>query len=556
MSQTNGHTPQPTSYRRQVREAEARLRLKEIEREERLLESWGGFSGMGMGWGQPWPQAFGIPGPLGPDARISWGGIGGRIDARRDGADRPTFWNEQQLHEYRGLARSLADSNPLAQGALESLADYTVRTGFQYQAHPGKRFLRDPQAVELAEQVQQFVEELIGLNTVGETDDGLTWADREWEAVLASARDGEVFFRVFDQGDGTSVIRSVLPEQVLQPLGSPPDWMFGKQSAPGDIERTLKYAVSYGDPADWEEVPADEMAHLKLNVDSTIKRGLSDFFSTGQAFEEAWQLLRAMRLSGKAQAGIAWIEEHPGATQDSLAALAGKTRVLNPPNIIDPLSGRDVNYQSDQPGRRLLVGGGRKYQSAPLAANTSNHISIFGACLRALGARWRMPEYMISGDSSNANYASTLVSGSPFVTRTECRQAKYGRLFVRVLWIAIRNAARAGRFVVGGHTFAYEEISRFVDITPTPPAVAIADKAVEAQVDSQDIQNGVMSLQTRRSRRGLDDDTERRNLLEEPPTRVAGRVTDLNAQGDPATPGQQGGRQEGRGPFFPRLAGG
>ena len=51
------------------------------------------------------------------------------------------------------------------------------------------------------------------------------------------------------------------------------------------------------------------------------------------------------------------------------------------------------------------------------------HVQIVQAGLRALGNRWDMPEYMISGDSSNANYASTLVSGAPFVTGIEWEQS-------------------------------------------------------------------------------------------------------------------------------------
>ena len=76
-----------------------------------------------------------------------------------------------------------------------------------------------------------------------------------------------------------------------------------------------------------------------------------------------------------------------------------------------PVSGRRMDYQTFEPGTVVRMGKNKNYLAPPLAGNTSNFTLIVQACLRSVGCRWNMPEYMISGDASNANYSSTLVSG-------------------------------------------------------------------------------------------------------------------------------------------------
>jgi hypothetical protein len=136
---------------------------------------------------------------------------------------------------------------------------------------------------------------------------------------------------------------------------------------------------------------------------------------------------------------------------------------------------------------------------------------------------------MISSDASNANFASTLVAGGPFVIAVEAEQDVYRRYFLRVLWQAVGHACKCGRFQVNGHVFDnFAELQKLVDINATPPQVAIANKKEEADIDSIDMQNNVLSIQTRRARRGLDNDQEDQNLAKKP--LAAGKSTGLDPQ--------------------------
>jgi hypothetical protein len=513
MSATNGTAGQPPLSYREVREqlriarAQAEIRRLQIETQllgqalPRLQESFlPSYTGVGFGELVDPMDAY-------RDAdQLRAFPIGARND-RQDGRNRPFVFTDLDLDLARGLGRWLTTRNGLAIGAVSTIRDYTIKTGYTYEAQPARRYATDRIARALAEQVQDVIDEFSDLNAMPR---------RERSACWRAVRDGEVFWRHFDQRDGRTLVRFIEPEQIRQPLGSPPHWLFGIETDPDDIEMPLTYAVSYGNPEDWEPVPAGDVCHLKRNVDECVKRGLSDFFSTGDALDGTWKMLRNMVATGGVQAAIAWIEQFSQATQASVQSHVQAVRDQGRTYYPQAITGREVNYQRFEPGTVVKTGPGREYKPAPLAANTTQHIGIVQAALRSIGARWRMPEYMISGDASNANFASTLVAGSPFVNAVEGEQPDFGDFFLRSRWIAVRNAARAGRFHVGGRVFSEREVQEYVDIHVTPPAVAIANKAEEAAIDHADMDRGVMSVQTRRAKLGLDDAKERQGLQEEP----------------------------------------
>lgn len=545
MAPTNGyHRDDYPTLQRKLKEARARQRLARLEAETQLLEGWGAEPGLGFptSWFDPFDLARFGWGVGGTAAGGAWNA--GSPAARQDGGNHPFFWTETDLERSRGLARWLATCNLWATATLNDLTNYAIKLGFTYEAQPKKRWAGDPVVKELSLAVQDV------LDTFAETN-RLPQVERE--AFWWSRPDGECIYRFFDQRDGTTLIRPVLPEQLRQPLGSPPECSYGIETDPRDILSLRAFYLDYHGNSpdqyaqgDFEEVPAEEIAYLKLNVHSTVKRGLSDFFCCAPAFDELDKLLRNMRITAGVQSAVAHYEKFTNLTSDALSQFAGKRKDLNRPQFQHPISGRDVPYEHHEPGQVRLINGNREFIPPPLAQNTTNHISILQAATRTLGRRWSMPEYMASGDASNANYSSTLVAGSPFVNEIECEQDRYRAYFLDWRWIAVRNAARAGLFTIGTRRFSFEEIRKLVDLHATPPQVAIANKQAEAAVDHQDLAARVTSLQALRAKRGLDNDKIRQDLAEEPPTAVAGRVTDVDPLGNPQG-GGQGTRREGSG---------
>ena len=534
MSSTNGHAPTLEEIREQIEYHRARAELAQLQEASDFWDISRRFQDIE-------PHGWQRLGPWLPFDRAR----------HQDGQNAPWVWNETDLDRIRGFANDLATENHIAVGILEHLVNYTISTGFEYQAVPEKRYEDDQTAKELAEQVQEVVDEFIDLNA---------WGEREREACFRRSVDGEVLLRSFRQHDHTTLTRFVECEQLRQPLGSPHNYRFGIETHPKDIELALNYAITYDptDPSDYEEVPACEVTHIKANVRSTIKRGLSDFYCTREAIDGVKKLLRGMQIGGAIQASIPWIEQFEGATKAAVSGNVMQQRDSGRTYLEDPITGKTSNLQRFEPGMIPKIGAGRTYIPAPLASNTTQHISIVQACLRAVGNRWGMPEYLVSGDASNANYASTLVSGAPFVRAVECRQAMFKRYFLRVLWIAIGNAADARRFYVGSRRITADEVMHFCDVHATPPQVPISDKTAESQVDQADLTAGVISIPERQRRRGVDPDLMAKEIKEHPPTRVSGKATDVDPQGNPVEGDQGGNGQEGgngqTASPFPRLA--
>lgn len=530
MEARNGyHRDDLPLLQQKIREARARQRLARLEAEAQLLEAWG--VEPSPGYPTPYLDPFDFQ-------RFGWGvggfAAGGGINSagnrtsRQDGADRPFFWSETDLERSRGLARWLATKNMLAVGALNALKNFTVKQGYQYACVAAKGWANDPVAQQLAEQVQRLIDQFSLLNGLPR---------RERSAFLRSRRDGETLVRFFDQGDGTTFVRFVLPEQLRQPLGSPSNWSYGIETDAQDIETPLRYALDYNGDEDFCYVPADEIAHLKLNVDEEVKRGLSDFYCTSDAFDETSKLLRNMRITAGVQSAVAWYERFMSASSDALSTLGGKRKDLNRPQVQHPFSGRTLDYEHFEPGQVRLINGNREFLPAPLAQNTSQHISIAASSMRALGVRWNLPEFIISGDASNNNFASILIAGSPFVNSVECEQDEYSLFFLRWRWTAVRNAARARLFRVGTRVFSFAEIQQLVEIHATPPSVAISNKGEETERDHRDLAARVVSIQHLREKRGYDNDKIRQELAEEPPVAISGKVTDVDAQGNPVGKG-------------------
>jgi hypothetical protein len=504
MSQTNGHAP----------------KLEDLRDERQVWESFG---------------------PLyGPDAALAAYGTSpfrydgfGRVwlpltrqgpGATKDGRNEPFIQTDSDLDGMRALACWLTTKNDLAIGAVRTIRNLTIKQGYEWEAKPAPGREGDEKAVRLAAQVQRVIDKDADLNRLPQ---------RERSSCTRAVRDGEVFVRHFRQDDGTTRHRFVRAEQVRDPGNYGPCASFGietdedrRRDGGGDA-----YHVTY-DGTCFERVPAADVSFLKRNTDEEIKRGLSDFYSAGEVFDEVAKLLRGMRRGATLLSKIAWIEEFANATTSQIQAHAAGLRDANVPRVEHPFSGKQVETQFMADGTVVRTKDNKKYQPPPLAGNTTNFVSVVQACLRAVGVRWGFPEYFISGDASNNNYASILVSGSPLVNGIECEQDDFGQFFLRWRWVAIRNACAAGLIDA-----PFEEVERLVDVHFTAPQVAVANEAEAAQIDSQDMQAGVMSVAERRRRRSLDGGLMDREIAEEAKKKQAAQPPGGDAGAGGAPPG-------------------
>jgi hypothetical protein len=359
--------------------------------------------------------------------------------------------------------------------------------------------------------VQDFLDEFLDENDFHGS------LDREIHA--RSREDGEAFVLLTPRPGGFVRVSLVEPDQVTEPadprplekwIGTgdefPSCWKFGVHTPAGRTDEPLGYHVVYdGAGREWDYIRAARLQHIKRNVTRNAKRGVSDFYEVARDLRQEARLRQSMGAGAALQASIAWILELPaGTTAEQAKAITSSMEVYD---YKANGQGRLRGSEQYRPGTILRTGPGQAYKPGPHGSDRNNGFQLVGQyLLRSVGVRWNMPEYMISGDASNANYASTLVAESPFVKAREADQQFYRRHFLSLLWKALRLAWEAGRFERLG--LSWSRLYRLIDITCDVPAVATRDALQLAQTQETQIRMGILSRRTAATQAGLDFDAE------------------------------------------------
>lgn len=478
------------NFAKQRAELEDKLKVKMLERAERMLE------GMGTDF---WLTNYSNTLDRYRD------GVGNvypitQPSDRRYGSNFPFWVSESELALIRASSRMIVAMNPSAFGLLNGLTSYVVGKGFSYSVREKDQSGIDPGWIR---KVQKVIDRFMEENS---------WQEMEQEAFSRSREDGDVFLRMFPQPSGRMKIRTVEPEQIIQPPNSQfAEWSYGIQTDPDDVFNILAYHVHYlaplgadsKNPELGEIVPSEQMVHIKCNVRRSIKRGLPDFsFETHEIFSQSGKLRRNLAEGGAVQAAIAAVRQHDTSTAGQVETFIQQAIDYSTMGN----SGRQSDFQRLEAGSFLDIPKGMNYITPPGSANAAGHLEIFSMLLRSASARHNAPEWLCSGDASNNNYASSLTAESPFLRNCLRLQEFYRRPFLRVITAAVQNAIDAGELP--------ERILHMVEIEATAPSVETRDKTQEAAANQTYITNGVKSPQTVAQELGLDWETEKQKIQE------------------------------------------
>lgn len=407
---------------------------------------------------------------------------------REGGQNFPYFQTEMELAMIRGVGRVIHGATEHGTSALDNLVNYVLCEGFQWNATVRPAAKADPAAKAAQAAVQQFLDEVCELND---------WLmDRDDESILRACRDGEAFIGIFDGQNGLPVFRFIEPSQVTEPNDSMKRWLeetyglpcgnwrFGVHTSEGDVETVYGYFVQWSQrDADFDYIPAERMVHIKRNVDRNVKRGISDFFPLKRTLPKTITLQSAMTVGASVQAKIAWILELPEATTQQQAndLVAGNASAQK--RTVPGSGGQQRNATQYPEGTVLTTKAGANYKAGPMGAErNAGFIEVLQAGLRTIGIRWQMPEFMISGDASNANYASTIAAGTPFNRARKKDQSKFGAKWKELFVKAIAVAYAAGYF--RELMLGLQQLNALVAIQCTVPNV-------ETQSDTEAVQNAV-----------------------------------------------------------------
>lgn len=417
---------------------------------------------------------------------------------RRNGKNYPIFQSEQELALLRAPARILCSTNSYAIGLLEGLTSYVVGPGYTYRAAKVKES-DAPDDLQVA--AQRVVDEFIERSEwYGGEQPGL-----EEELFWRSCEDGEFLLVHYVIDNGLTEVRTAEPEQLTAPPGGGTEWSFGIRTDPGDVQRPLGYWLYFGDsPADGEEFSPEEVTHYRKNVKRSIKRGMTDFsFDTLDALELASRLRTNLGDSAAQQAAIVGIRQHESGSKEDITAW---TQSEADWTERDALTGKEMPTRRHKRGEWQDFGKGTSYIGGPIAQSQPIHLQVLQGVLRSAGQRWNAPEWLPSADSSNSNYASSLVGESPFVRRVVRAQRGYKSAFRRTMLVVLENFCRHRGLYASGRFWSWEEVRKHIDVIVEAPSPETRNKQTEAQTAQIEIPLGVDSRQRYAQSQGRDWD--------------------------------------------------
>lgn len=566
-SETNGTPPEKTpSARRQLRETRAelelvktRMQLHWLQQQERLLglgprqankaiPEAATTNDLAAGWGSLVDPRDAFPDT---DLRTPYGFTSLPSD-RAHGRNRPYFHHIHELAIFRQQSRNLVESNSYVEGLQENLCNYYVGTGFKFVA-AAKKHTRDADPERPGKQVPDDVQETVDLTqqVIDQFCERNEFSWLQWEAVWRVHEDGEWFWRYFVQPDKTLLVRWIEPEQVQgEPQGETlqDGWSLGikHQMRPfEDVQTRLAYHVVSMDATIQQEqnphytgtgevVPADEVLHVRrLGTKSTVKRGMPAYkYDTYKAFSRAAKLQDNLSSGAQLQAAIAWIEQFENATKGQIEEyMNGQRDFLR----TDPLTQEQLSVDRFRPGTIPRIGKGKEYKEPPSNPGAAAQQAIVQGDLRQGGTAFQAPEFLISGDASNANFASTKEAAAPFIRSGVTKQEYYGSKFKEAVLKAITLAIEGG--LLPSNTL------QLVDIQVEAPEVIHRDRSELIQENVQLVQARLRSPQSAQIKLGDDPEEQAANWAEwdEANGGDMGGLQDMFG----GLPGEEGGEETG-----------
>ena len=173
--------------------------------------------------------------------------------------------------------------------------------------------------------------------------------------------------------------------------------------------------------------------------------------------------------------------------------------------MTNTLTGQATNIKRYGPGTILDTHADIDYDFPAAGLDAGSFIAVLQAELRAIASRLVMPEFMLTSDASNANYASTMVAEGPAMRMFARLQAEQVADDVELMTRVVGNAVAAGGLP--------RDVLSAIEIIGIAPTLTVRDQMQEAQRFQIEHANGILSPQTWSQRLGLDYEQEQANFV-------------------------------------------
>ncbi|TWT51535.1 Phage portal protein, lambda family [Thalassoglobus neptunius] len=336
-------------------------------------------------------------------------------------------------------------------------------------------------------------------------DDVLEAADHLWEAFLQNAdghyspqeharrtwRDGECFIRKFGKESWPPAVRFVDPERFgATPQEPDPQ---GIVTAAHDVETPLAYLYTSRSGQDGfdgmraDRIPAGEILQTRIGVDSNEKRGRSLFAAILEPLIAYSKWMETELLARKLQSSIVLWRKVQGSSQtaDAFADNAGSGTTWN-----------GQRRERFSPGSILTTNHATDIQFLQPNTNFGDAASLGRMLLLSIAAGAGLPEFMLTSDASNGNFASTMVAEGPAVKYFQSQQEFFSKEFTRMWRWIMQDAVDLGLLPV--------DFFERVTIKWTFPGLVNRDRPKERLTDARLVETGILSRAEVARRDGVD----------------------------------------------------
>lgn len=342
---------------------------------------------------------------------------------------------------------------------------------------------------------------------------------KQKEIVRRTFRDGECFIRFFEDPDsGRMTVRFLEAQHVQDPTRRYSHGIHTEfdDQPNGDVELVLGYVFS-PDGTSLYEIPASDVMHIKVFSDSNEKRGNSIFELLGTSIEAYQRWLRDRMVLNRIRSFFGIHRKVSHATPGQVAALAAqsaahRTSDRKGTNRQEPLKPGSIITTSDN------------VELVPIAANLQASDAQYDGrnILLTIAAGCGMAEFMVSGDASNANFASTMVAESPAVREFEDWQEFFGVFFREIFRRVIDAGVRSGQLPEGSVQVSVQDGKKTEQFKPTcldvhlqfPPLVH-REILQDARAYEIYLKSRIASRRSISTRAGFDFDVETEHMLRE-----------------------------------------
>jgi len=386
--------------------------------------------------------------------------------------------------DLRSQARQLVQTNPYARNILRLLEVYVAGPGLK--------------AVPSAQQVTTERELLTRADKLWM--EFLTTNSRHFsyrETARRTWRDGECFLRLFPLPAWPPTVRYVDPETIGADAVQTDSQ--GVVTDPEDVETVWSYLridPTTGELA--EEIPADEILHTKIGVDSNEKRGVTIFAAVLDSLSCFEKWLDTELQARKLQASLVlWRKVQGGPSQVN--------------SFVDQAAGSGPGSASRKeryrPGTIVTTSPGTELQFLQPKTNFGDAVPLGRLVLLSIAAGAGVPEYMLSSDASNGNFASTMVAEGPAVKLFESEQQFFSGEFARLWRWVMSEAMRHGKLP--------DDFFEQVGLQWSFPQLVNRDRAEERRADVQLAEAEILSRAEVARRDGVDPATMRAEIAAE-----------------------------------------